>query len=88
MSGNVRHVIPSDDAIEHDTSGGDANCVCGPSTVRVGRSDGSDGWIIVHSSLDGRELSDEIRQAANRGRITYVRDIEDLILRTDGDGHE
>lgn len=47
------HVIPVDDLIEHDTSGDD--CVCGPDHELVPTSDG-DGWLVIHNSLDGREL--------------------------------
>ncbi|MGW2550696.1 hypothetical protein [Streptomyces sp. NPDC001635] len=49
------HVIPVDDAIEHDTSVG-GQCVCGPTERPEKRDDGSVGWIAVHHSLDGREL--------------------------------
>lgn len=42
---------------EHDTDGGD--CWCGPTPRRVVRDDGTDaGWVIVHHSLRGDELSD------------------------------
>lgn len=51
------HVIPVGDLIEHDTSG-DSDCVCGPSTEAVFRDDGSNGWLVVHNSLDGRELNE------------------------------
>lgn len=47
------HCYPVGDLIEHDTDGGE--CVCGPSTEAVFREDGSNGWLIVHHSLDGRE---------------------------------
>lgn len=36
-----------------DTSG--AECVCGPDTEAVFRDDGSNGWVVIHHSLDGRE---------------------------------
>ena len=54
------HVIPVDDLIEHDTAdGAGARCVCGPTTeLVVSDVDGSDGWLIVHASLDGRELTE------------------------------
>ena len=50
------HVLPLDDLIEHDSSGED--CPCGPAAQPVPREDGSMGWLIVHASLDGRELTE------------------------------
>jgi len=47
------HTYPVADLIEHETSG-DA-CPCGPTVEAVFREDGSNGWLIVHHSLDGRE---------------------------------
>lgn len=47
------HTYPVDDLIDHDTDGGD--CPCGPTTEPVMRDDGSNGWLVIHSSLDGRE---------------------------------
>lgn len=51
--GQTVHVIPLNDLVEHDTSG--EQCVCGPRVEHV-EADGGDGWLIVHASLDGREL--------------------------------
>lgn len=51
---NEMHVVPLGDAIEHDISGDD--CPCGPDVESVFRDDGSNGWVITHHSLDGREL--------------------------------
>jgi hypothetical protein len=45
---------------EHDTVG---DCLCGPTVEAVFREDGSNGWLTVHHSLDGREL----REEADRG---------------------
>lgn len=53
------HVIPVNDLIEHDTNG-EQDCVCGPDTEPVEREDGSMGWLIVHHSLDGRELREAV----------------------------
>lgn len=39
--------------VEHDVDGGD--CICGPTIEAVFREDGSNGWIVIHHSLDGRE---------------------------------
>lgn len=52
----IVHVLPVHDLIEHDESGDD--CVCGPRAETVLRDDGSIGWLIVHHSLDGRELAE------------------------------
>ena len=47
------HVVPVDDLIEHDTFTTD--CICGPriEIVEVGAP-----LVIVHNSLDGRELDE------------------------------
>ncbi len=50
------HVYPVGDLIEHDTSG--ALCVCGPSTEYVIGRTGNTGTLIMHHSLDGRELAE------------------------------
>jgi hypothetical protein len=47
------HVLPAGDLIEHVNTGDD--CPCGPRVEPVFREDGSNGWLIVHHSLDGRE---------------------------------
>ena len=47
------HVFPVNDLVEHDTSG--AHCVRGPDLEAVFRDDGSNGWLAIHHSLDGRE---------------------------------
>lgn len=51
---SIYHVYPEGDLIEHVTD--DDSCVCGPTTEPVPRDDGSYGWLIIHHSLDGREL--------------------------------
>lgn len=51
------HVFPVGDLIEHDTDHGEA-CICGPSVEAVFRDDGSNGWLLVHHSLDGREADE------------------------------
>lgn len=48
------HVQPVADLIEHQ----DDDCPCGPRVEPVFRADGSNGWLITHHSLDGRELSE------------------------------
>lgn len=45
----VVHTLPVNDLIAHEDTGDD--CPCGPDTVFV-----SGGKVIVHHSLDGREL--------------------------------
>lgn len=59
MTDNI-HVVPENDTVEHDD---DDDCVCGPQQKCVERDDGSMGWVVVHHSLDGREL-DEVALAA------------------------
>lgn len=49
-SGEV-HVVPVGDLFEH--TGRD--CLCGPDVEAVFRPDGSNGWLVSHQSLDGRE---------------------------------
>lgn len=48
------HVVPVGDLIEHEA----ADCICGPLTEAVFRDDGSNGWLTVHHSLDGREATE------------------------------
>lgn len=45
----IVHVVPVDDIIDHNLDS--ADCVCGP---RVRQRE--QGTVIVHASLDGREL--------------------------------
>lgn len=45
-------MYPTRDLIEHETVGDD--CPCGPTTEFV-----PGGSVVVHHSLDGRELSEE-----------------------------
>lgn len=52
------HVFPVNDLVEHETDSDD--CVCGPTTEPVETEDGSTNWLVIHHSLDGREL-DEVR---------------------------
>ncbi|WP_341719954.1 hypothetical protein QQG74_09710 [Micromonospora sp. FIMYZ51] len=52
MASDDIHVTPVADLIDHDTAG---DCPCGPQIERVVRDDGSDGWLHIHHSLDGRE---------------------------------
>ena len=47
------HTYPVGDLIEHDTD--TDGCVCGPTIEAVFRDDGSNGWHVLHHSLDGRE---------------------------------
>ena len=50
------HVYPVGDLIEHDTESSD--CVCDPTSRPEKRDDGSVGWVLVHHSLDGREMNE------------------------------
>lgn len=49
------HVVPVGDYFLHADSD---ECMCGPSIAVVNRDDGSIGQVIVHHSLDGRELKE------------------------------
>lgn len=51
---NEMHVVPDRDMVEHSPD----DCICGPRTEPVKRENGSYGWMVIHSSLDGRELSE------------------------------
>ena len=53
--GNEAHVHPVGDLIEHELTD---DCPCGPRQEPVKRDDGSTGWLVVHNSLDGRELTE------------------------------
>jgi len=55
---DVLHVVPLDDLIDHDSSTREPDCACGPETRPVEREDGTIGWLLVHHSLDGRELQE------------------------------
>jgi hypothetical protein len=50
------HVLPNDDSIEHEEEGED--CPCGPRSESVLCDDGTWGLLVVHNSLDGRELNE------------------------------
>lgn len=52
VQGAEVHVKPLHDLVEH----ADDEYVCGPTTEPVARGDGSMGWLVLHHSLDGREL--------------------------------
>ena len=60
MSGDVIHTYPVNDLVEHELEG--EGCVCGPDVEAVFRDDGSNGWLVKHHSLDGRELLEEQTQ--------------------------
>jgi hypothetical protein len=50
------HAAPINDLIDHDLDGD--GCVCGPTVEAVRRPDGSNGWLVTHNSLDGREFNE------------------------------
>lgn len=52
----IIHVEPINDLIEHEDHDG---CPCGPDSEAVFRADGSNGWLITHHSLDGRETRED-----------------------------
>ena len=49
---DTAHVHPVGDLIDHEFTD---ECPCGPRQELVRLADGSDGWLVVHHSLDGRE---------------------------------
>ena len=53
---NIHHIVPVADVVEHDTSGDD--CVCGPRFEEVKAESVTMGWLVIHSSLDGREAQE------------------------------
>ena len=57
---DTAHVVPLGDLIEHQLAD---DCPCGPDPRPVKREDGSVGWLIVHHSLDGRELRERAAAA-------------------------
>lgn len=50
VSENMAHVVPTNDLVAHSS---DEDCPCGPDVHFV---DG--GKVVVHHSLDGRELKE------------------------------
>jgi hypothetical protein len=53
--GDVHHVVPFEDLVKHELV---EDCVCVPQCEVIVRAAGSDVHQFVHSSLDGRELSE------------------------------
>jgi len=51
----IVHVIPIGDIIVHED--GD-ECVCGPTADTVFGWDGTCSWVMVHHSLDAREVAE------------------------------
>lgn len=52
------HIEPVGDLVDHEVD----DCVCVPRLEPVKRDDGSFGWLVVHNSLDNREVLE--REAA------------------------
>lgn len=52
----VVHVLPAQDLVQHDDVGTD--CICGPSVEWLIGLGGTHGKLVMHHSLDGRELED------------------------------
>ena len=46
--------MPVADLVEHVFE----DCACGPATEAVFRDGGSNGWLVTHHSLDGREVDE------------------------------
>ncbi len=51
-------VVPLDDLITHELGEG---CACGPRVELHHAEDGSDVWLHVHASLDGREARERVK---------------------------
>lgn len=49
------HVLPIGDLVEHVS---DDECCCGPKAKPIKDESGSMSWIMIHHSLDGREIID------------------------------
>ena len=58
------HVMPILDLIEHEDIGD--GCLCGVTVEPVPADDGSMGWVIIHHSLDGRELRETTQERNKR----------------------
>lgn len=54
------HVVPVGDVVEHTS---EDDCVCGPTAKLIKGQDGSTQWIMIHHSLDGREIEEPDREA-------------------------
>ncbi|MER8220894.1 hypothetical protein ABTZ58_09940 [Streptomyces sp. NPDC094143] len=52
------HVVPLGDAVEHVA---EDDCVCGPTLKPIVGDGGSIQWLMIHHSLDGREIIEEDR---------------------------
>lgn len=48
----VVHIVPIGDFLEHEHTD---ECACGPTSEVVIEEGRTDGWIVTHHSLDGRE---------------------------------
>lgn len=53
------HVVPLGDAVEYVS---DDDCLCGPTATPVKVGDGSVQWLMIHHSLDGREMDQGRRE--------------------------
>lgn len=49
------HVMPIGDLVEHAS---EDDCSCGPTAKPVEAGDGTISWLMIHHSLDGREIID------------------------------
>lgn len=58
VTAGVVHVVPINDLIRHDSSGGQP-CVCGPTTEHLIGEGAATGQLVKHHSLDGRELREQ-----------------------------
>jgi len=51
---SVLHVVPIGDLVEHVS---EDDCLCEPAVKPIKVEDGSINWLMIHHSLDGRELA-------------------------------
>lgn len=51
-SGYSMHITPTADLVEHELN---EDCLCGPQTEGIKRTDGTIGWLYTHHALDGRD---------------------------------
>ncbi|GGU62777.1 MULTISPECIES: hypothetical protein [Streptomyces] len=53
---SLAHAVPLNDLIRHETETTEPTCICGPETQPVEQLDGTIDWLLMHHSLDGREI--------------------------------
>lgn len=51
------HIVPNRDLMQHEA----LDCPCGTTTEAKFHKDGSNGWIVTHFALDGRDATERAR---------------------------